>query len=199
LRANALQVDQTARMALELTREIILYAARAGMEREPVNLLSLVTEMSGDLRRTLRKGLRFMLMKTDAAPVVKADRDQVRHVVRDLVTNAGDALADREKGVIRLGVGTTDCSRPFLDTTYIGRHLKPGPYCCIEVLDNAKGISPGVAERMFDPFFSTKLRGRGLGLPVITGILRAHKGTIRIDARPAGGTRARVFLPAAPV
>ena len=82
------------------------------------------------------------------------------------------------------------------ERVYTAPDLPGGTYMELVVADTGEGISPETAEHIFEPFFSTRLTGRGLGLPAALGIVRGHGGAIGIDSIPDQGTRVRVLLPA---
>lgn len=191
---NARQIASTAQMALNLTNEIIFYTARARRTLTGLDIAALVNGMQDEIKSNLCRhvDVEYHLNPTD---LVRGDADQIRMIVHNIVENATDALVDREEGRITVESGTVEVDDAYRLSTYQGSELPTGRYVYIDVQDNGKGIPPDVRERMFDPFFSTKLRGRGMGLPVVTGILRAHRGMIRMETRLNQGTNVRVLLP----
>src|SRR5205814_8745503 len=120
---------------------------------------------------------------------VRANAAQVRQVVMNLITNASEALGERE-GVISVNVSEVrlglDCKVP---------NLSEGDYIRLEVSDTGQGMTEEIQSRIFDPFFSTKFAGRGLGLAAVQGIIRSHGGAMRVVTAPEQGTRFEVFLP----
>jgi two-component system cell cycle sensor histidine kinase/response regulator CckA len=137
--------------------------------------------------------LRPLLPKTqahlqDGLPEIEADPAQIRQIIRNLVTNAAEALGSVSGdggGEIHITTGSVEA--PAL--------LAPGNYIFVEVADNGPGIDQETRERMFEPFFSTKAIGRGLGLAVVQGIVRGHHGTIQLTTAPGKGATFRVLLP----
>jgi CheY-like chemotaxis protein len=113
----------------------------------------------------------------------------------NLVINASDAIG-QEQGVISVTTGVIDATREDLRSTYIPGDLRPGRYCYLEVRDTGSGMSQDTLARIFDPFFSTKFTGKGLGLAAVLGIVRGHKGTIKVESTPGQGTTFRLLLPA---
>jgi CheY-like chemotaxis protein len=129
---------------------------------------------------------------------VEGDPTQLRQVILNLVTNASEALGDRAG---RIGVRT---GRLFADPDYLAdtvgtAGLDAGEYVTLEVSDPGEGIDDEVRKRIFEPFFSTKFTGRGLGLASVLGIVRGHRGAIKLTAGPDERTRFRVLLPPASV
>jgi len=129
-------------------------------------------------------------------PSVMADATQIRQVVMNLITNASEAIDDRE-GTITLRTGSLSCDRDYFADAIgdRGRHV-PGPYVFLEVSDTGVGMNAETLARIFDPFFSTKFAGRGLGLAAVLGIVRGHKGALKVSSEPGKGTTFRVLLPA---
>jgi two-component system cell cycle sensor histidine kinase/response regulator CckA len=129
-------------------------------------------------------------------PLVEADAAQLRQVVMNLIVNASDAIGAREG---RIDVTTTvwDADRALLDTYQQGEELPPGRYVEIRVADTGSGMSPETIARIFDPFFTTKFTGRGLGLAAVLGIVRGHRGALRVTSALGAGTTFSVLLPAA--
>ena len=115
----------------------------------------------------------------------------------NLVANASEAL-DNRPGTIDISAGAMD--RHQLPAAPLWPHgpLPPGPYVYISVSDTGPGIPADHLGKIFEPFFSTKFTGRGLGLPAVLGIVRGHKGAIQIDSAPGKGTTFRVLFPAKP-
>jgi two-component system, cell cycle sensor histidine kinase and response regulator CckA len=116
-------------------------------------------------------------------PAVRADASQIQEVLTHLVTNAWEAMGEGG-GTIHLGVKTVAAKDiPATHRFPIDWHPKEKAYACLEIRDQGPGIPGEDIERLFDPFFSTKFAGRGLGLPVVFGIVRAHGGCIAVESR----------------
>lgn len=141
-------------------------------------------------------GVSFERVFADTLPAVRVDGTQIRQVVMNLITNAVDSIGDGE-GSITLRVDARVCERSlFESSTYLGEPLDAGTYVVLEVTDTGCGMDEDTLGRMFDPFFSTKFTGRGLGLAAALGIIRAHFGAIAVESRFGHGTCARIYLPA---
>jgi CheY-like chemotaxis protein len=133
-------------------------------------------------------------------PAVSADPTQVRQIVMNLITNASDALGETG-GTITLRTGVAQLED--LDDHDFGVPLEgegppdpgKGPFAYLEVADTGSGMAPETLSRIFDPFFSTKFTGRGLGLAAVMGIVRSHHGLIRVRTAPSEGTAFRVLFP----
>ena len=149
-------------------------------------LLSATLPKRAGVRWDLGAGLRT----TDA------DATQLRQVAMNLLSNAADAVADREP-VIELITRERDVSAAELAKGVIADPLPAGCYLSLTVRDNGVGLDPETRARLFEPFFTTKFTGRGLGLAVVLGIVRAHQGTIIVQSELGRGTSFEVLLPCA--
>lgn len=113
----------------------------------------------------------------------------------NLVTNSSEAIGDRQ-GEITITGGEYYISEEFISKSQILHEIKPGKYVYIDVIDNGCGMDEDIHSKLFDPFFSTKQTGRGLGLPAVQGIMRGHGGAVIIDSKMDSGSRARIIFPA---
>ena len=113
----------------------------------------------------------------------------------NLITNASDAIGEKS-GVIVLRTGVMHADEKYLATTFVfAENLAAGYYVYLEVSDTGCGMDAATLEKIFDPFFTTKFTGRGLGLAAVLGIVRGHKGTIKIYSEPKRGTTFKVLFP----
>jgi CheY-like chemotaxis protein len=130
-------------------------------------------------------------------PLVEADPSQLGQLLVQLVANASDAIAAREGGPGRIAVRTGGAlvSSEALAQCVLGADLPEGAYAFVEVEDDGCGMDAPTRERVFDPFFTTRWSGRGLGLAAVVGIVRRHRGAIELETTLGRGTRVRVLLP----
>jgi len=115
--------------------------------------------------------------------------------VMNLVTNAAEALDDGV-GVVSVSTSACEWSRAELQALTMSEAAGGGVYVCLEVSDSGGGMTADTLARIFDPFFSTKFTGRGLGMPAVLGIVRGHRGAIDVTSSPGQGSTFRVLLPA---
>ena len=188
-------IEVSAQRAAELTRQMLAYSGRGRFRVEPVDLSSVVEEMSQLLRRVISKQTQLSLRLGRGLQAVVADVTQLRQVVMNLITNASDALGDTA-GTVTLETGTVMADRAMLASTYLNEQLPAGLYVFLEVSDTGCGMDGATSARIFEPFFTTKFTGRGLGLAAVLGIVRGHKGAISVQSAPGAGTTFRVLLPA---
>lgn len=184
--------------AAVLTRQMLAYAGRAPSDAVHLDLSTVVRETSRLLSVAVPKGAEFELDLATSPLVVRADRGQLEQVVMNLITNAAEALLDRQGQITlrtaRLGASHLDAFRPDL----VGGMPAPtGPCALLEVTDNGVGIHPDHRGRIFDPFYTTRFQGRGLGLATVLGIVRTHDGAIALRSQLGVGTRFSVLLPLA--
>jgi CheY-like chemotaxis protein len=172
---------------------------------ELADLSRLTEETIRLLRSTISAKAALRLRLAAKLPAIKVDATQARQVVMNLLTNASEALTDRE-GTIHVETGTLDVSESDIcgiydvhgayHDAYRDKGLAAGQYVYLEVSDTGCGMDEDQKARIFDPFFSTKFTGRGLGLAAVLGIIRGHKGAITVESQPGHGCKIKVLFPA---
>ncbi len=188
-------MEIAAQRAADLCRQLLAYAGKGRFSPAPLDLNELVNEMANLLLVSISKKATLTRHLASDLPAVVSDATQVRQVVLNLVTNASEALGSAP-GTIRLRTGMCRRDAEELRRSGVGSGVHPGRYVYLEVADTGSGMAPETRERIFEPFFSTKFAGRGLGLAAVTGILRAAGGFVEVDTAPDQGTTFRVFFPA---
>jgi PAS domain S-box-containing protein len=189
------RIKTASQRASELTAQMLAYSGRTSFQTEAVDLNRLVEETSRLLRAGISKKAGLQLDLAAAPPVVQVDPALLRQVLVNLITNAADALGD-ESGVIRITTAVRDVDADLLARCDLGAHRPPGRYLSLEVSDTGRGMNAATRERMFDPFFTTRSDGRGLGLAAVLGIVRGHEGALRVQSAPGRGTTFTLLLPA---
>jgi signal transduction histidine kinase len=194
LRRLAHAIELAAQRAADVARQLLAYAGKGQFRVESLNLSELVRETSELLRITLAQQAELHMELASNIAMVKADATQVRQVVMNLITNARDAVG--EGGSITLRTGEVPATR----IDFAACLGKPDPdakrFVFLEVEDTGPGMDAATAARIFEPFFSTKPAGRGLGLSAVLGIIRSHGGGMTVRSEPGRGTSVRVLLPA---
>jgi len=173
---------------------MLAYSGKSKFIIKPLNLANLVKEMGHLLEISISKKARLVYQIRDKLPFVDGDAAQLRQVVMNLITNASDAMNDKP-GTITLSTSVIECDSEYLSTCYVGEDLLPGKYVCVGVQDTGCGMDAETQARIFDPFFTTKVTGRGLGLAAVLGIVRAHKGALRVYSELGKGTDFNVIFP----
>jgi len=179
-----------------LTRQLLAYAGKGTFLVKPMNINSMVQEMAALLSVSLPKMVHLDLSLAKDLPAVNGDATQLQQVIMNLVINAGDAIGD-QPGEIRIVTRACALEPEGVHRNLQGQPVVPGPQVMLEVTDSGCGMAPEVLARIFDPFYTTKTHGRGLGLSAMLGILRSHHAGIQVESVPASGTTFRVFFPAA--
>ena len=194
---HEIEAIQTAAIrASELTRQLLAYAGRGRFVIGRMSLGRLVDEMGYLLSAVIPKNVLLKYHLAPDLPVVEGDPTQLRQVVMNLITNAADAIG-KKSGIITIATSLIHADSGYLADTYLDDSLSPGYYVCLEVSDTGIGMSAETKAKIFDPFYTTKFTGRGLGLAAVLGILRAHKGAVKVYSEVGRGTTFKVLLPAA--
>jgi PAS domain S-box-containing protein len=174
-----------------IVRELMVYAGKETAVVGLIDLSQIVEEMLELLKVSVSKHAAVEAnLGKDLRPV-RANAAQLRRVVMNLVTNASEAIGDRD------GVICVNTSRVTVDRKWgaISDHLADGDYLQLEVTDTGRGMSVETQAKVFDPFFTTKSAGHGLGLAVVEGIVRGLGGSIHLLSAPGKGTTFRILLP----
>jgi two-component system, cell cycle sensor histidine kinase and response regulator CckA len=180
------EVVRATQRAAELTQQLLAYSGRGAVESCQLDLSREVREMATLLRTAISKQATLEWDLAAELPAVTADPTQIRQIVMNLITNASDALGEGA-GTITLRTGVVESPDSAAEPTVS---------VFLEVSDTGCGMDSGTLQRIFDPFFSTKFSGRGLGLAAVMGIVESHQGYVRIRTAPDEGTTFRVVLPA---
>jgi PAS domain S-box-containing protein len=189
-------VIKTGQQAAHLTRQMLAYSGKGKFLLEALNLSALIPEMAGLVRPSISKKIALHLDLEEDLPSVEADRGQLQQVFMNLALNAAEAIGSHE-GLITVRTGVQDVDDRYTRLRPEAAALATGKYVCLEVRDTGSGMDDATRARIFDPFFSTKFTGRGLGLAAVAGILRGHKGAILVSSAPGQGSCFTVLFPAA--
>jgi len=188
------KIELAARRAADLTNQMLVYAGEGRLATCALFLNRLVEDMGHVLEAIVsdKAELRYNF-SSESLPIM-ADAGRLRQVVMNLVTNAAEALG-RDGGVITISTGTVHADSSYLQSSYIDDDLSEGTYAFLEVTDSGMGMDAEEQAKMFDPFFSSKFKEGGLGLAALLGVVRSHKGTVKVDSAPGRGTTIRVLRP----
>ena len=190
------QIETASRRAAELCRQLLAYSGRGRFLVQRLDLNRLVEETTHLLTISVSKHCVLRLNPARDLPAVNADATQLRQIVMNLVINASEAIGERS-GIVALTTGLARLDQAYLATLHQADDLAPGDYVFLEVSDNGCGMDAATLARIFDPFFTTKFTGRGLGLAAVLGIVRGHRGAIKVYSEPGRGTTFRILLPCA--
>lgn len=194
-RQNIEEIIHASHRASELCRQMLAYSGKGRFIVDFYDIADIVRGMGQMLEVSISKKASVRYALAPSLPAVEIDATQIRQVILNLITNASESLEDAA-GIISISVDATEYTRQRLSDYYLGESLPEGRYVCIEVADTGCGMDAETRSRIFDPFYTTKFAGRGLGLAAVLGIIRGHKGAIKVQSTPGRGTTFSVLLPA---
>ncbi|MCP4673985.1 MAG: PAS domain S-box protein [Deltaproteobacteria bacterium] len=195
-RERILDIETAAKRASDLTKQMLAYSGKGKFVVQRIDLQTLVEEMVHLLEVSISKKVVIRYDFAENVPSIEADATQVRQIIMNLVVNASETIGNKS-GVITIRTGAMECDRTYLDDTYFDNELAEGAYSYFEISDTGSGIDEETITKIFDPFFSTKFTGRGLGLAAVLGIVRGHSGAIKVYSEPGKGTTFKVLFPIA--
>ncbi|HNY66534.1 MAG TPA: PAS domain S-box protein [Deltaproteobacteria bacterium] len=189
------QARIAARRAADLTNQMLAYSGKGKFDLKTFDLSELVEEMSRLLKASISKTVTMALDMDRSMPLVSADPAQMQQIIMNLIVNASEAIGDKP-GVVTISTGVRECDASFLEASRLKEKPAPGTYVYFQVRDTGCGMDEATKDKLFDPFFSTKFTGRGLGMAAVQGIVRGHKGAVMVDSTPGEGSVITVLLPA---
>ena len=181
--------------AAHLTRQMLAYSGKGRFIVEPVDLSRLAHDMTKLLQASISKKVTVGLQLGRDLPPVEADAGQMQQVIMNLVINAAEAIGE-DNGIVTVRTSVQNVSARYIRQELNGAEIAPGEYVRLEVLDTGCGMDEATQAKIFDPFFSTKFTGRGLGLAAVAGIVRSHQGAMKVVSAPGKGSSFLVLLPA---
>lgn len=188
------RIETSTQRASDLCKQMLAYSGKGKFIVQAVDLSHLVEEMTRLMEVSIEKNVVIKYHLADNLPAVEADAAQLQQIILNLITNANEAIGSKS-GVISFATGVMHADRGYLSQTITDQELPEGRYVFIEVSDTGCGMDAAVMHKIFDPFFTTKFTGRGLGMSAVLGIVRGHKGALRIYSEVGKGTTFKVLLP----
>ena len=179
-----------------LTKQLLAYAGKSRIVTRLVDLTELVSQSRDLLRASVPATVSLDFSLANHLPCLEADPSQMQQILMNLVVNGGEAIPPEIQGFVKIATSSCAVTPDMAREHSLTHRVAPGDYACLEVYDNGSGMDEATMARIFDPFFSTKFPGRGLGLAAVQGIVRSHKGFIQIHSTTGEGTTFKVFLPA---
>jgi len=193
-RGRVRRIRVAANHAESLTDQMLAYAGKAVGELVALDLSALVEETKDLLLASISKRCELELELAAGLPPVRGDPTQLRQVLLNLVTNASEALGD-DAGRLRVRTGSLEADAATFAGAFGAALRRPGCWVFLEVSDDGPGIAEELRGRIFEPFFSTRGVGRGLGLAAVLGIASAHHGVVKVESAPGHGTTFRLLVP----
>lgn len=185
---------KSAKRAAQLTSSMLTYAGGGLIVKKALDLNALVRENVELLHVAVSATVTIKLRLDDALPVVLANEVQIQQLVMNLVTNAAESI-EEPSGSVRISSGTEECDNERLAASLLEEKPDAGRFVFLEISDNGSGMNEVTQSRMFDPFYTTKFTGRGLGMSAVMGIVKTHNGALFLKSAPGNGTTIRVVLP----
>jgi PAS domain S-box-containing protein len=184
--------------AAEMSRLMLTYLGKDFSVRDSLDLAEYSRQSLALVRRIMPPGVHLQAMLPSPGPIIRANPKQVHQVLVNLVTNAWEATG-QSGNVIHVTTKTVSPEEISAANRFpVDWQPAESAYACLEVTDTGEGIAPQHIEKLFDPFYTTKFIGRGLGLSVILGSIRAQKGGIVVRSELGQGSVFQVFFPLAP-
>lgn len=190
------EIEAVAVRAADLCKQMLAYSGKGRFEVQLLDLNALVTETTKLLQLSISKNASLQFALAPNLPAIRADPTQLRQVVMNLVINASEAL-EGKTGTIAVRCGVMKADPDYLQGAVLSPELPGGDYIFLEVSDTGSGMPPETLARIFDPFYTTKFTGRGLGLSAVLGIVRGHEGALKVYSEPGRGTSFKLLFPVA--
>lgn len=195
-RQSVREIERSALQAADLCRQMLAYAGKGKLVVEPLSLNELIEEMKHLLEVTIFRKARLTFRLESPLRAIIGDISQIRQVIMNLLINAAEALSE-DGGEIHIRTGTRYCEASFGQGGFGADGFRPGEYVFLEVTDSGNGMLPENIPHIFEPFYTTKFTGRGLGLAAVLGIVRGHHGLLKVISTPGRGSTFTVYFPAA--
>ena len=185
---------QASLRAADLTQHMLAYSGRSVFELKPLDINQLVDENCSLFRSTIPKTITMKIELASTLPPALGDAGQLQQVIMNLITNAAEAIGS-EPGSILIATGVQECSQELLSHSRLESKPHPGRYVYIDVTDSGCGMDKDTQQRVFEPFYTTKFTGRGLGMSSVMGIIKSHNGAILLYSEPGLGSTFKILLP----
>ena len=195
VRQSVAAIQKAALRAADLTNQMLAYSGKGRFAVQRLDASKLVAEMEPWMKAGAPADAVIVCDLARGLPPFDGDMAQIRQAVTAVFSNAVEAL-EGKPGTVTVSTGVRNVDSQYLAGTFLADELSEGPYVYIRVSDNGCGMDGDVRKRIFDPFYSTKFTGRGLGLPATLGIARGHSGTVRVETEPGRGTSVTILFPA---
>ena len=193
LREFLLKIDMGGRRAAGLVGQLLAYSGQSYFASEQTSLADIMNKTMPLIKSAIPKNTQLKIDIAKKSAQIDADPYQIRHIIMAIITNAVEASG--KGGAITIKAGSMYADRAYLSETYLNEGMVEGMYAYIEISDTGCGMDEDTLSKVFDPFFTTKFQGRGLGMAAVLGIVRGHKGTIKVTSKPGSGTTVRVLFP----
>lgn len=187
-------VEAAVDRAAGLCQQMMAYAGKASFTKSRINLVFLVDEMVKLLKSTLPQNAAIKFEFPADTINISGDSNQINQIIMNLVINASEAI-DTAQGEINVVLKAHEITSDHPETDYLGNSIRKGFYACLEITDNGGGMDEETQKKIFEPFYTTKFVGRGLGMSAVLGIVASHNGSIQLKSETGKGTSFNVLIP----
>jgi CheY-like chemotaxis protein len=181
--------------AADLTRQMLAYAGKGRFVSEPTDINALTRDMAGLVRTSISKKVRLDMQLQLDLPRVEADPTQIQQLIMNLLINGAEAIGEGQ-GTVTVRTGVRETAPGPVTGHYTSAEAERGMYVYLQVCDDGCGMDEATQSRIFEPFFTTKFTGRGLGLAAALGIVRGHRGALKVESAPGHGSAFEILFPA---
>lgn len=188
------EIKKAALRASELATQMLVYSGKTSLVLSSINLSGVVKEMGSLLEVSISKKVRIEYCLAEQLRPIRGDISQIRQVAMNLIINASEAIGD-QPGVIAVSIHEVELKAGALENAFPRGGVPPGHYVQLEVSDTGCGMNEKTMQKIFEPLFTTKISGRGLGLASVINVVQRHNGAIDVESRVGEGTVFRVYLP----
>jgi two-component system cell cycle sensor histidine kinase/response regulator CckA len=185
---------EAANRSASLACQMLAYSGKGAFDVKDVNLSAIVADNAQMLRSAIAKTVNMEIELDDNMADVRCDASQMQQLIMNLIINASEAL-EGKSGTVKLGTGVRYCDEALLAQSLLIEKPLPQNMAYIKVIDDGCGMGAETINRIFDPFFTSKFTGRGLGMSVAHGIVKGHGGAITVQSEPGKGTTIAVYFP----
>ncbi len=186
--------------AADLVKQMLAYSGKGKFLTEKMDLNKLIEDAVPMLKISMSKNAILQLRLSGDPCMIQGDPGQIQQIIMNLVINGSEAI-EKGNGVVAITTGIMQCDEDYIadtvsDITVVrAEQAVPGYYSFIEVSDNGVGIHPIALKKVFEPFYTTKFTGRGLGLSAVLGIVRGHNGLLKVYSENSRGTTFKALFP----
>jgi two-component system, cell cycle sensor histidine kinase and response regulator CckA len=182
-------INKAVGQGAELLGQILAFTGKTDIIRTPLSVHSFINDFLSEVKQTFPANIKIQEMIEQNIPSISADHAKMHQIMLNLCSNAREAMADG--GTLTVGVKSV----AHQDIQTLNPFANHDHYICISISDTGTGIEEAAKNMVFDPFYSTKGKGRGLGLSIVYGIVQAHHGFIDLESKPSYGSTFYLYFP----
>lgn len=191
---NINEIKSASLKAADFVKQILIYSGKSKAITKPLNMSQLIKDMGKLLEVAISKKTNLIYEINDKDIYIEGDSSQLSQIFMNLIVNASESLNNKE-GFVKIKTDLVYLKKDFLKNTNINYSNKEGEYILIEITDNGCGIEKDKLSKIFEPFYTTKFTGRGLGLSAVVGIVKNHNGIIKVESELNKGTTFKIYFP----